>query len=107
MFADYLNSRPLDYSYICLIPKKEGAKTANDFRPISLINGVQKIISKALVNRLEGVLKDVICPSQTAFLKNRSILDFFVTASEIVNWCSKTEWESVGIKLILRKHTIE
>lgn len=34
-----LNSSPLDYSYVCLIEEKEGAKSANDFRPISLING--------------------------------------------------------------------
>lgn len=93
----------MDYSYICLIPKKEGAKGTNDFRPISLINGAQKIISKVLANRLEGVLKDIISPTQTAFLKGRSILDSFVTASEVVNWCYKTEGECVGIKADFEK----
>ncbi len=88
----------MDFSYLCLIPKKEGAKAVRDFRPISLINGVQKIMSKVLANRLNDLIKDVISSSQAAFIKGRSILDSFTTASEIVNWCAKAGIESVGIK---------
>ncbi len=93
----------MDYSYICLVPKKEGANSAEGFRPINLINGVQKIISKVLANRLEAVMKDVISPAQAAFLKGRSILDSFATASELVSWCSKSRTEGVGIKADFEK----
>lgn len=50
--ADKLFTGPTDYSYVCLIPKKERACKVKDFHPISLINGIQKIISKVLTNRL-------------------------------------------------------
>ncbi len=80
-----------------------GAKAASEFRPISLINGAQKIISKVLANRLVVALPDVISLSQTAFLKGRSILDSFVTASEIVNWSSKAEADAIGIKADFEK----
>lgn len=42
MFEGRLSSAPFDYAFICLIPKKEGATQPNDFRPISLLNGIQK-----------------------------------------------------------------
>ncbi len=103
LFEGTLNTGPLDYSHICLIPKKEGAKTANDFRPICLINSVQKIISKVLANRLEKKMSMIISPSQTAFLKGRLILDSFVTASELVSWGSKVNTEAVGIKADFEK----
>lgn len=93
----------MDYSYICLIHRREGAKSASDFRPINLINEVQKIISKVLANRLEGVMKEIISPVQATFLKGRSILDSFVMASEIVGWCSKVGEECVGIKADFEK----
>lgn len=38
---DWLFPRPIDYSFICLIPKN-GPCRANVFRLISLINGIQK-----------------------------------------------------------------
>lgn len=37
---------PLNTSYITLIPKTEAPTRPEDFRPISLIHGVQKIFSK-------------------------------------------------------------
>lgn len=70
LFDTNFNPGPLDYAYICLVPKKEDANSASDFRPISLINGVSKIISKVLSNRLEGVMKNIISPTQAAFLKS-------------------------------------
>ncbi len=98
LYEGNLNSGPMDYSYICLIPKKERALAASDFRPISLINGVQKIIFKVLANRLGSVMERIISSSQAAFLKNRSILNSFVTASEILSWSHKTGDNSIGIK---------
>ncbi len=107
IFRDHFNrtldSGLMDYSYVCLIPKKECAKAANDFRPISLINGVQKTVSKVLANRLEASLTDIISPTQVAFIKGRSILDSFTTASEIVNWCTKAGIDIVGFKADFEK----
>ena len=39
-----------------LIPKKADAVDVKDFRPISLVGGVNKIISKVLANGLKSVL---------------------------------------------------
>ena len=43
---------PLNGSYTVLIPKKQNSNEVKDFRPISLINGIQRIFSKILSNRL-------------------------------------------------------
>ncbi len=48
-------------------------------------------------------MKDIISPTQSAFLKGRFIPDSFATANEIVNWCSRLRVESVGIKVDFEK----
>lgn len=40
--------RSINATFVALIPKKAGAIELNDFRPISLVGGVYKIISKLL-----------------------------------------------------------
>jgi hypothetical protein len=52
---------------VSLIPKKACAVDIKDFRPISLVSGVYKIISKVLVNRLKSVLGKIISSSLNAF----------------------------------------
>lgn len=94
-----LSTSPIDYTFICLVPKKEGARWANDFRPISLLNRIQKILSKVLANRLALVLKDLIFPSQSTFLKGRNITDAYAAACELIGWGCKTEVEGVGVKV--------
>lgn len=103
MFEGKLSTDPIDYTYICLIPKKEGAKQASEFRPISLLNGIQKIISKVSANRLETVMSDLVSPSQSAFLKGRNITDAFVTARELLAWASRSGAEGVGVKVDFEK----
>ncbi|XP_020098367.1 uncharacterized protein LOC109717104 [Ananas comosus] len=99
MHAGSLSTDPIDFTYICLIPKKEGVERANDYRPISLLNGIQKILSKVLANCLERVMEDLISPSQSAFLKGRNITNAFATVSELISWGTKTAVEGVGVKL--------
>lgn len=89
MFEGRLTTNPIDYAYICLIPKKDAAKRANEYRPISLINEIQKILSKVLTNRLEVILGNLISPSQSTFLKGRNITDAFATVRELLGWGSK------------------
>jgi hypothetical protein len=43
----------LNSANVVLIPKKEGAECVGDYRPISLIHGVGKLISKVLALRLQ------------------------------------------------------
>lgn len=84
-----LSTSPIDYAFICLIPKKDDPKRAEDFRPISLLNGIQKIVSKVLASRLECIMSDLIFPSQSAFLKGRNITDAYAAVPELIGLGNK------------------
>ena len=62
-------------SFIALIPKIPNANLVKDFRPISLIGSIYKIISKILTNWLVAVLGDIVSDVQSAFIKGRQTLD--------------------------------
>lgn len=53
---------------ITLIPKKEAPVRISDYRPISVINTVVKIITKVMANRLQPHLKQLVGINQTAFV---------------------------------------
>jgi hypothetical protein len=55
-----------------------------DLHPISLVGGVDKIISKVLANKLKMVLEKVISKTQNNFIKGRQILDANLIANEEV-----------------------
>jgi hypothetical protein len=63
--------KSLNATFVALIPKKAGAKGVKDFRPISLLGSLYKILAKVLANRLRLVLGSLITPTQNAFIKGR------------------------------------
>nr|CAD1827580.1 unnamed protein product [Ananas comosus var. bracteatus] len=89
MFNNFYNGMAnltgVNTGWLCLIPKKNEALSANDFRPISLIHSVAKLISKVLASRLQTVLGQLINPYQAAFLKGRHISDNFNCAHILVH----------------------
>nr|GEY63568.1 RNA-directed DNA polymerase, eukaryota, reverse transcriptase zinc-binding domain protein [Tanacetum cinerariifolium] len=64
-------------SFVALIPKVLDPKVVSDYRPISLIESLYKVVTKILATRLSLVISDLISDVQTAFLPNRQILDGF------------------------------
>ena len=48
--------RSLNTIFLVLIPKKGGGEDLSDFRPISLVGGLYKLLAKVLANRLKKVV---------------------------------------------------
>nr|GEV48351.1 RNA-directed DNA polymerase, eukaryota, reverse transcriptase zinc-binding domain protein [Tanacetum cinerariifolium] len=87
-------------SFIALIPKVLDAKHLNDFCPISLVGCQYKIISKILANRLSLVIDDIISQEQSAFLKERQIMNGPIILNEVISWCKSKKEKSLLFKNI-------
>ena len=90
----YVNAvfpKGLNSSFIALIPKIKDPQLISDFRPISLIGCVYKIIAKVLSNRLSKVMNHLIDERQSVFVKGRQLLHGVLIANEVVEevWRSK------------------
>lgn len=77
--------RSIASTLIVLLPKVSSPQDFSQFRPISLCNFVNEVISKILVAQLAKVLLSIIFPQQSGFVKGRQIFDNFLLAQELVS----------------------
>ena len=61
--------KSLNATFIVMVPKKEGAEDFKDFRPISLVGTLYKLIDKVLANGLKKVMNLVVNKAQNAFVE--------------------------------------
>jgi hypothetical protein len=95
--------RSLNATSIALIRKKVGAVDIKDFRPINLVGGVYKIISKVLANRPKMIFEKVISKTRNAFIRGTQILDSIFIANKCLDSRIKYGEPSVLCKLYLEK----
>ena len=77
--------KSLNTTFLVLIPKKGGAEELGDFRLISLLGELYKLLAKVLANRIENVIGRVVSSDQNAFVMGRQILDASLIANEVID----------------------
>jgi hypothetical protein len=93
----------LNFGIITLIPKLVGAMDILQFRPITVINVIQRLFSKVCAVRLAPVMERVPHPCQFSFLKGRHIHDGILALHEIIYEVKIRHLKGVFLKLDFQK----
>jgi hypothetical protein len=93
----------LNRAFLVLLPKKDGARTAASFRPISLQGCLVKSFAKVMTNRLQPHISHLVSPEQTGFIKGRCISENFVYAAELLGCCHRRGAATIVLKLDFQK----
>jgi hypothetical protein len=93
----------LNSAYLALLPKRDVALSARDFRPISLIHSFAKLATKMLANRLGPYLQELVASNQSAFVRGRSIHDNFMLVQQSIKSLHKKRVSSLFLKLDISK----
>ena len=95
--------KSLNATFIALIPKKRDTLNIRDYRPISLVGSMYKLLSKVLANRIKMVLESLISDSQNAFVGSRQTLDSILIANECLDSRLKSSIPRILCKLDIEK----
>ena len=90
-------------SFIALIPKVRDPSTLDQFRPISLVGVIYKIITKVLSSGMKKVMLLIIDESQSAFICDRGLLDSVVMANEVLKDIKRNRKSGVCFKVDFEK----
>ncbi len=72
---------------IKLIPKKGDASKLKNWRPISLLSCLYKVVSRALNNRLKKINGFIFSRAQKGFTKDRHIQEVLINVIEMIAHC--------------------
>jgi hypothetical protein len=76
---------------IRLIPKKGDLTRIGNWRPISLLNCIYKVISRAVNNRLQKAAPYILSRAQKGFVKNRFIQECLINVIEKIAYCNANQ----------------
>ena len=90
-------------SFIALVPKVRDPSKLEQYKSISLVGAIYKVISKVLAGKIKKVLPSVIGDSQPTFLKDKGMLDSVLMANEVVEDLRRSGRSGLGLKVDFEK----
>ena len=106
MFRDFHANetfiKSLNTTFLVLIPKKGDDEDLKDFRPISLLGSLYKILAKVLASRLKKVVGKVVSEAQNAFVEGRQIINASLIENELIDHWKKQKEKGVIYKLDIK-----
>lgn len=90
-------------SLIILAPKVKDLTSLGEYRPISLIGCMYKIISKLLAASIKTVVVKIMGEVQSAYIVGRSILDGPLILNELCRWAKNTKKKLLLFKVYFDK----
>ncbi len=103
MLASGEASAFINKGLITLIPKTGDRSKLRNWRLITLLGSVYKILAKALAGRLQAFLPCIIRSNQTGFVKGRSIFDNAFIAQDSLDWAVESDQDLVLLLLDFEK----
>ena len=88
---------------IKLIPKKGDSSQINNWRPISLLNCIYKILSKAVNNRLKKIADNITSRAQKGFTQSRYIQEVLINVIHSIKHCNEGNIPAFVLYLDQRK----
>ena len=88
---------------IKLIPKKGDSSQINNWRPISLLNCIYKILSKAVNNRLKKIADNITSRAQKGFTQSRYIQEVLINVIHSIKHCNEGNIPAFVLSLDQRK----
>lgn len=89
--------------FLTLVPKVKSPMSLGDFRPISLLGSLYKLVAKVLVARLGKVMDNIVVRNQPAFICGRHLADGVVVVNELVDYAKKVGRECMIFKMDFKK----
>jgi len=102
-YVNGIFSRGCNASFIALIPKVTDPQLLNDYRPISLIGCIYKIVVKLLANRLKKVMSLIIDGKQSAFIEGRHLLHSALIANKVDKEAKRSQKSCIVFKVDYKK----
>ncbi|MCO5581578.1 hypothetical protein L7F22_035466 [Adiantum nelumboides] len=86
-----------------LLPKKHLAKNFDDWRPITLMPVVYKLVAKMLVHRVREILHRGLHPHQYGFIPRRHIVDNIVNAMIAIEYAKYSSQDVLVLQVDIAK----
>ena len=81
----------------------ERVEDIKDFKPISLVGSLYKLLAKVLANRLKKVMSSLVNLAQNAFVERRQIMDAPLIENEVIDSILRRKEKGVLYKLDIEK----
>jgi hypothetical protein len=88
---------------VSLLPKHADAVEIKDFRPISLIHSVAKLVAKVLSARLAPRMSELVGPQQSVFIRGRCLHDNFQLVQCTARKLHARKTDAILLKLDITK----